>query len=64
MLRSNSKSLGNHVVSPEEKAVVGKDLQKRKVLVLATLHSESCSTNIPQRSMIAFSLLAFPIAAK
>jgi len=67
MLRSNSKSLGNHVVSPEEekeKAVVGKDLQKRKVLVLATLHRESCSTNILQRSMIAFSLLAFPIAAK
>ena len=50
MLRSNSKSLGNHVVSPEEekeKAVVGKDLQKRKVLVLATLHSESCSYKHP-----------------
>jgi len=36
MLRSNSKSLGNHVVSPEEerKATRGKDLQKRKVLSL------------------------------
>ena len=34
MHRSNSKSLGDHVVSPEEekKAAVGKDLQKRKVL--------------------------------
>ena len=34
MLRSNSKSLGNHVVSPEEKKKggSGKDLQKRKVL--------------------------------
>ena len=33
MLRSNSKSLGNHVVSPEEKrkGYGGKDLQKRKV---------------------------------
>jgi len=36
MLRSNSKSLENHVVSPEEekKACSGKDLQKRKVLSL------------------------------
>jgi len=36
MLRSNSKSLGNHVVSPEEekKGCSGKDLQKRKVLSL------------------------------
>ena len=34
MLRSNSKSLGNHVVSPEEEKerCSGKDLQKRKVL--------------------------------
>jgi len=31
MLISNSKSLGNHVVSPEGN---GKDLQKRKVLSL------------------------------
>jgi len=32
MLRSNSKSLGNHVVSPEEerKGCSGKDLQKRR----------------------------------
>jgi len=36
MLRSNSKSLGNHVVSPEEKkkGCSGKDLQKRKVMSL------------------------------
>jgi len=36
MLRSKSKSLGNHVVSPEEKmkGCSGKDLQKRKVLSL------------------------------
>ena len=38
MLRSNSKSLGNHVVSPEvgkeKKGCSGKDLQKRKVLSL------------------------------
>ena len=36
MLRSNSKSLRNHVVSPEEekKGCSGKDLQKRKVLSL------------------------------
>jgi len=36
MPRSNSKSLGNHVVSPEEKkeGCGGKDLQKRKVLRL------------------------------
>ena len=34
MLRNNSKSLGNHVVSPEEKkkGCGGRDLQKRKVL--------------------------------
>ena len=33
MLRSKSKSLGNHVVSPEEEkeSCSGKDLQKRKV---------------------------------
>jgi len=33
MLRSNSKSLGNHVVSPEEEKerLRGKDLQKKKV---------------------------------
>jgi len=32
MLRSNSKSLGNHVVSPEEEkeSCSGKDLHKRK----------------------------------
>jgi len=36
MLRSNSKSLGNHVVSPEEqkKGCSWKDLQKRNVLSL------------------------------
>jgi len=38
MLRSNSKSLGSHVVSPEEEnerlGYSGKDLQKRKVLSL------------------------------
>jgi len=38
MLRGNSKSLGNRVVSPEEekkrKGCGGKDLQKRKVLSL------------------------------
>ena len=37
MLRSNSKSLGNNVVSPEKKkkkGCSGKDLQKRKVLSL------------------------------
>jgi len=37
MLRSNSKSLGNHIVSPEEekgKAAVGRIFQKRKVLSL------------------------------
>jgi len=36
MLRSNSKSLGNRVVSPEEEKNVcsGKDLWKRKVLSL------------------------------
>jgi len=36
MLRSNSKSLGNHAVSPEEekKDCSGKDLQKRKVSTL------------------------------
>ena len=38
MLRSrpNSKSLGNHVVSPgeEKESCGGKDLQKRKVLSL------------------------------
>jgi len=36
MLRSNSKSLENHVVSPEKEKEVcgGKDLQKRKVLRL------------------------------
>jgi len=36
MLRSNSESLGNHVVSPEEEkeGYGGKDLQKRKVLSL------------------------------
>ena len=37
MLRSNSKSLGNHVVSPEEEKERlrgGKDLQKKKVLSL------------------------------
>jgi len=34
--RSNSKSMGNHVVSPEEEKTgcSGKDLQKRKVLSL------------------------------
>jgi len=34
--RSNSESLGNHVLSPEEekKRRSGKDLQKRKVLSL------------------------------
>ena len=34
MLRNNSKSLGNHEDSPEEKkkGCSGKDLQKRKVL--------------------------------
>jgi len=31
MLRSNSKSLGNHVVK-KKKGCSGKDLQKRKVL--------------------------------
>ena len=36
MLRSNSKSPGNHVVSPEEekKGCSGEDLQKRKVLIM------------------------------
>jgi len=36
MLRSSSKSLGNHVVSPEEekKGYAGKDSQKTKVLGL------------------------------
>jgi len=36
MLRSNSKSLGIHVFSPEEEkeGCGGKDLQKRKVLSL------------------------------
>jgi len=34
MLRSNSKSLGNHVVSPEEEEESGKNWQKRKVLSL------------------------------
>jgi len=37
MLRSNSKSLGNHVVSPERRKKIGcseKDLQKRKGLSL------------------------------
>jgi len=36
MLRSNSKSLGNHVVSlkKKRKGCSGKDLQKRKVLSL------------------------------
>ena len=35
MLSSNSKSLGSHVVRPEEeKGCSGKDLQKRKVLSL------------------------------
>ena len=37
MLRSNTKSLENHVVSPEEEKErlrYGKDLQKRKVLRL------------------------------
>ena len=35
MLRSNSKSLGNQVVSPEEeKERLQKDLQKRNVLSL------------------------------
>jgi len=36
MLRSNSKSLGNHVVSPGEKrkGCSGKDMEKRKVLSL------------------------------
>jgi len=36
MLRSNSKSLENHVVSHEEKrkGCSGKDVQKRKVLSL------------------------------
>ena len=36
MLRSNSKSLGNHVVSPEEKKKVcsGNHLQEREVLSL------------------------------
>jgi len=36
MLRSNSKSLGNDVVSPEEKkkGCSGKDLQNGKVLSL------------------------------
>ena len=36
MLGSNSKSLGNHVVSPEEEkeGCGGKDLQKREVLSL------------------------------
>jgi len=35
MLRSNSKSLGNDVISPkEEKGCSGKDLQKRKVFSL------------------------------
>jgi len=35
MLRSNSKSLGNHAVSPEEeKERLQKDLQKRNVLSL------------------------------
>ena len=37
MLRSNSKSLGNHVLSPKrkkKKGCSGKDLQKRKVLSL------------------------------
>jgi len=42
MLRSNSKSLGNHVVSPEEEKerLQWEDLQKRKVL---TLRGISCS---------------------
>jgi len=36
MLRSNSKSLGNHVVRPKEEKerLHGKDLQKRKVVSL------------------------------
>jgi len=36
MLKSNSKNLGNHVVSPEEekKGYSGTDLQKRNVLNL------------------------------
>ena len=36
MLRSNSKSLGNHVVNPEEEKerLQWKDLQKKKVLNL------------------------------
>jgi len=37
MLRNNSKSMGNHVVSHEKKkkkGCSGKDLQKRKVLSL------------------------------
>ena len=36
MLRSNSKRLGNHVVSPEEEkeSCRGNHLQKRKVLSL------------------------------
>jgi len=43
MLRSNSKSLGNHIVSPEEekKGCSGKDVQKRKVLSLNERESGS-----------------------
>jgi len=47
MLRSNSKSLGNYVVSPEEEKgrlqYSGKDLQKRKVLSMDD--DDDCSSN-------------------
>ena len=47
MLTSNSESLGNHVVSPEEEKerLRGKDLQKRKVLSLERKSKWSRKTN-------------------
>jgi len=48
MLRSNSKSLGNYVVSHEEEKgrlqCSGKDLQKRKVLSMDD-DDDDCSSN-------------------
>jgi len=53
MLRSNSKSLGNYVVSPEEEKgrlqCSGKDLQKRKVLSMDD--DDDCSKTATKRQI-------------
>jgi len=62
MLRSNSKSLGNHVVNPEEEkeSCSGKDLHKRKKSGMKDCTSYSLAAAKLQRLVLGlFSTHAF-----